>query len=569
MSPDTITVEVIRHGLIASADEMARNLCRTAYNTIVYEIHDYGVGIHDADGNVVADTPGVASFTGANDFGIKRAVEFLGRDTLRDGDAVLLNYPYWSCAHTLDALVFAPIFFDRELIAFASCRVHLLDLNQKDPGYVLDSTDMSQEGIVFPAVRICIGGEPNQDIFNIIRFNSRMPERTIGDVQAQIAACQSGERRVQEIARKYGAQPLRQAMKEINDHGERLALAALARLPKGTWSALDFVDSDGIDVDRMIPLKVTVTITDAKMIVDWTDTREPADGPVNVPRGLTVADTMLAFKALTTPDSPVTAGNFRPLEVLTTPGSLLEAVPPMPTFTLWTGLLIPEVITKALAQGMPDLVPACSGGDVCDIMTLGAQPDSGLRWLEAINDAVGFGAHSEGDGEDGIMHVTEPGCRNSPIEVLETKAPILIDDYGYRADSGGPGRFRGGVGVVRTYQFLAPSTAIVINYKTKTRPWSIGRGLPGESNTVVLHPDTDHEQHVGASYNHFLAGERIRNLTGGGGGWGDPLHRDLKLVMADVSAGFVSVQNAEADYGVAVDPVTLELDERGTRSLRR
>jgi N-methylhydantoinase B len=569
MSPDTITVEVIRHGLIASADEMARNLCRTAYNTIVYEIHDYGVGIHDADGNVVADTPGVASFTGANDFGIKRAVEFLGRDTLRDGDAVLLNYPYWSCAHTLDALVFAPIFFDRELIAFASCRVHLLDLNQKDPGYVLDSTDMSQEGIVFPAVRICIRGEPNQDIFNIIRFNSRMPERTIGDVQAQIAACQTGERRVQEIARKYGSQPLRQAMKEINDHGERLALAALARLPKGTWSALDFVDSDGIDVDRMIPLKVTVTITDAKMIVDWTDTREPADGPVNVPRGLTVADTMLAFKALTTPDSPVTAGNFRPLEVLTTPGSLLEAVPPMPTFTLWTGLLIPEVITKALAQGMPDLVPACSGGDVCDIMTLGAQPDSGLRWLEAINDAVGFGAHSEGDGEDGIMHVTEPGCRNSPIEVLETKAPILIDDYGYRADSGGPGRFRGGVGVVRTYQFLAPSTAIVINYKTKTRPWSIGRGLPGESNTVVLHPDTDHEQHVGASYNHFLAGERIRNLTGGGGGWGDPLHRDLKLVMADVSAGFVSVQNAEADYGVAVDPVTLELDERGTRSLRR
>jgi len=569
MSPDTITVEVIRHGLIASADEMARNLCRTAYNTIVYEIHDYGVGIHDADGNVVADTPGVASFTGANDFGIKRAVEFLGRDTLRDGDAVLLNYPYWSCAHTLDALVFAPIFFDRELIAFASCRVHLLDLNQKDPGYVLDSTDMSQEGIVFPAVRICIRGEPNQDIFNIIRFNSRMPERTIGDVQAQIAACQTGERRVQEIARKYGSQPLRQAMKEINDHGERLALAALARLPKGTWSALDFVDSDGIDVDRMIPLKVTVTITDAKMIVDWTDTREPADGPVNVPRGLTVADTMLAFKALTTPDSPVTAGNFRPLEVLTTPGSLLEAVPPMPTFTLWTGLLIPEVITKALAQGMPDLVPACSGGDVCDIMTLGAQPDSGLRWLEAIYDAVGFGAHSEGDGEDGIMHVTEPGCRNSPIEVLETKAPILIDDYGYRADSGGPGRFRGGVGVVRTYQFLAPSTAIVINYKTKTRPWSIGRGLPGESNTVVLHPDTDHEQHVGASYNHFLAGERIRNLTGGGGGWGDPLHRDLKLVMADVSAGFVSVQNAEADYGVAVDPVTLELDERGTRSLRR
>lgn len=569
MSPDTITVEVIRHGLIASADEMARNLCRTAYNTIVYEIHDYGVGIHDADGNVVADAPGVASFTGANDFGIKRAVEFLGQDSLREGDMVLLNYPYWSCAHTLDALVFAPICFEDELISFASCRVHLLDLNQKNPGYVLDSTDMSEEGIVFPAVKIYSGGQPNQDIFNMIRFNSRMPERTIGDVQAQISACQTGVRRVKEFARRYGPVRLKEAMKEINDHGERLALAALAKLPKGTWSAVDYVDSDGIDIDRMIPLKVTVTVTEEKMIVDWTDTREPAVGPVNVPRGLTVADTMLAFKALTTPDSPVTAGNFRPLEVLTTPASLMEAMPPMPTFTLWTGLLVPEVITKALAQGMPDLVPACSGGDVCDIMTLGVEPDSGLRWLEAINDAVGFGAHCGGDGEDGIMHVTEPGCRNSPIEVLETKAPILIDDYGYRPDSGGPGTFRGGVGVVRTYQFLAQSAAIVINYKTKTRPWAIGGGLPGESNTVVLHPGTDHEEHVGASYSHFLAGERIRNLTGGGGGWGDPLQRDPKLVIADVSAGLVSAQRAEADYGVVVDPDTLAMDEEATRRLRR
>lgn len=568
MSPDSITVEVIRHSLLASAEEMARNLCRTAYNTIVYEIHDYGIGIHDGGGNVVADTPGVASFTVANEFGIKKAVDFLGKESLQPGDMILLNYPYWSCAHTLDALVFAPVFFEDQLISYTSCRVHLLDLNQKDPGYVIDSTDISQEGVIFPAVRLYSGGRANRDIFNLIRFNSRMPDRTIGDVQAQVSACQTGDRRVKELARKYGAKVLTEAMNEINDHGERLTLAALAKLPKGTWSAIDYVDSDGIEIDRMIPLVVTVTVADERMTVDWSETGAPARGPVNVPRGEAVADTMLAFKALTTPGSPLNAGNFRPFDVITKPGSLLDAVPPMPTFTLWTGLLLPEVVTKALAQGMPELVPACSGGDVCAIMTLGVDPETGLRWLEAINDAVGFGAHSEGDGEDGIMHVTEPGCRNSPIEVLETKAPILIEDYGYRPDSGGPGKFRGGVGVVRTYRFLAAASAIVINYKTKTRPWSIGLGLPGSSNTVVLRPGTDLEEHVGVSYTHFGAGERIRNVTGGGGGWGDPLDRDPQLVVADVRSGFVSVEKAAADYGVVVHPLTLMVDEEASDQLR-
>jgi N-methylhydantoinase B len=568
MTADSITVEVIRHGLLASTEEMARNLCRTAYNTIVYEIHDYGLGLHDADGNVVADTPGIASFTGANDFGVKKGVEFLGRETLHAGDVILLNYPYWSCAHTLDALVFAPIFFEEELISFASCRVHLLDLKQKDPGYVLDSTDMAQEGIFFPAVRIYKQGEVCEDIFNIIRFNSRMPDRTLGDLHAQVSACQTGERRVQEIARKYGGRLLAEAMREINDHGERLTRAALAKLPKGTWSAVDYVDSDGIDKDRLIPLSVTVTVSDEKMIVDWTQTSEPARGPINVPRGLTLAVTMLTFKALTTPDSPVTAGNFRPLEVITKPGSLMEAVPPMPTFTLWTGLLAPEVITKALAKGMEGLVPACSGGDVCDVMALGIDPETGSPWLEATNDAVGFGAHAGGDGEDGIMHVTEPGCRNNPIEVLETKAPLLIDTYGYRPDSGGPGKFRGGAGIIRTYRFLAPSSAIVINYKTRTRPWSIGLGLPGVSNRVVLHPDSDREENVGASYNHFLTGERITNMTGGGGGWGDPLTRDPDRVLADVKSGLVSIGRAAADYGIVVDPLSLVLDQTASDQLR-
>jgi len=565
---DSITVEVIRHSILASAQEMARNLCRTAYNTIVYEIHDYGIGIHDADGNVVADAPGIAIFTGANDFGVQNTVHFLGKDNLRPGDVYFLNYPYWSCAHTLDGLVFAPVFSDDLLVAFASCRVHLLDLKAKNPGYVLDSTDMYQEGIFFPGVKVFDEGKVNDDLLNIIRFNSRMPERTIGDLLAQASAVQTGDRQVRQIAKKYGARVLVEAMQEINDHGERLARAALANLPKGTWSAVDYCDTDGVELDKLVKMEVEVTVTDDSMVVDWTKTDEPAKGPINLPRGLTMAASMMVFKALTTPGSPVCAGNFRPLEVRTKPGSLMEALPPMPTFTLWPGILACEVITKALAQGMPELVPACSGGDVCDVMALGTDPLTGSWWLEATNDAVGFGGSARGDGEDGIMHPTQPGCRNNPVEVLETKAPLMIERYGYRPGSGGPGKHRGGVGVERAYKFLAPSEAIVINYKTRTRPWGVQGGQPGLPNTVVVHPGTPEERQVGQSTTSFGTGGRIVNLTGGGGGWGDPLERDPALVAHDVEIGLVSLESAATAYGVVLDPVTFQVDEEATEQLR-
>lgn len=565
---DAITTEVIRHGLLSAAEEMARNLCRTAYNTVVYEIHDYGIGIHDADGDVIADTPGIAVFTRANDYGIKKSIEFLGRDEFEPGDVIILNYPYWSSAHTLDPLVFAPIHVEGKLTGFASCRVHVLDLKQKDAGYVLDSTDMYQEGLFFPSTKLYSRGVRNDDIYNVIRFNSRYPERTIGDIQAQVSACVTGVRRTQEIAAKYGVDTLNEAMWAINEHGERLARVALAKLPKGTWQAHDFVDNDGVDLDRMIRMDVKVTVTDDEMILDWSESERDVRGPINLPRGMTEAFCSLIFKSLTTPDTPVVAGNFRPLRIITTPGSVMEAVPPMPTFTLWTGLIGGEVILKALSQGMPEIVPACSGGDVCSMMGLGVNPRNGEQWLEATNEAVGFGAHVGGDGEDGIMHLSEPGCRNNPVEVLETKSPMFIESYGYRTDSGGAGEHRGGVGVSRVYRFEAPAKGICLVYKTKTKPWSLNGGSVGDNNHVILNPGTDREVVQGGSYNHLEVDDVLSNNTGGGGGWGNPFQRDTALVHRDVRNGFVSVEAAKRDYGVAINPGTHEVDIERTNLLR-
>jgi N-methylhydantoinase B len=564
---DAITIEVIRHGLLAAAEEMAKNLCRTAYNTVVYEIHDYGIGIHDRNGDVVADAPGIAVFTRGNDHGIKKAVEFLGINQMGPGDVFILNYPYWSSAHTLDPLVFAPIHHGDELIGFASCRIHVLDLKQKDIGYVLDSTDMHQEGLFFPATKLYTRGVINQDIFNFLRFNSRMPDRVIGDIQAQVSACVTGVRRTQEVAAKYSVAVLYEAMDAINAHGEKLARLALSKLPRGTWTAFDFADNDGVDLDRPIKLNVTVTITDDEMIIDWTGSAKDVRGPINLPLGMTEAFCSLVFKALTTPDTSVVAGNFKPMRIITEPGSVMHAVPPMPTFVLWTGLLGGEVILKALAQGIPDLVPACSGGDVCSMMGVGINPRNGEMWNEATNEAVGFGAHAHGDGEDGIMHISEPGCRNNPVEVLETKSPMFIESYGYRPDTGGAGLHRGGVGVGRTYRFLADSSAICLVYKTDSKPWAIGEGKVGQNNHVIINPGPQQVIKRG-SYNHMRSGEILVNNTGGGGGYGHPFQRDPARVAADVRNEFVSVGAAASEYGVVVDDKTFEVDVAATNKLR-
>ena len=228
---------------------------------------------------------------------------------------ILLNYPFWSSTHTLDVTASSPIFYEDQLVGFTAVKIHWLDLDQKDPGYCLDTTDMHQEGLFFPCSKIYKRGELNKELENIIRFNCRMPERVLGDMNAQISSCRTGERRVQELVKKFGLDTFTQATEHILDHGERLARARLATLPKGTWTAEDWVDDDGIDKDTMLKIKATVTISDDEMLVDFTGSSAAVKGPVNIPIGLTMGVGALIFKAITTPDTPANEGNFRPLRV--------------------------------------------------------------------------------------------------------------------------------------------------------------------------------------------------------------------------------------------------------------
>ena len=567
-STDPILVEVIHNYLLSAAREMQRNLIRTSYSTIIYEIHDFGLGIYDRHCNMLAEAPGLAVFTRGNDYGLRKVVEFLGEDNLHPGDLILLNYPYWSSAHILDVLAVSPIFHQEELVGFTAVKQHWLDLAQKDPGYCLDTTEVYQEGLILPCSKIYERGVLNEDILNLIRFNTRMPDRVIGDMHAQISSCRTGERRVQELVDRFGAETYFDTVAEILNHGERLALAGLAKLPQGSWTAHDFLDDDGVDIDRLVKMEATVTVTGEEMIVDWTGSDSAVKGPLNLPIGSTMGISALVFKAITSPDSPANAGNFRPLKVIAPEGCVMHATPPAPTFTLWTSLLAPEVITKALAQGMPDLIPACSGGDVFDVMGVGIHPETGQYWLEATNEGVGFGAHAGGDGETGIMHLSEPGCRNNPIEVLETKAPWLIENYSILQDSGGPGRYRGGLGIERRYRFLAEAACLTLVKKTKTSPWGMAGGEDGVPGKVIVRPDTNQEISTGAINEQMQPGDVLVNRSGGGGGWGEPSQREPDAVLQDVQGGYISSEAALNDYLVAIDNDKQSVDRDATNALR-
>ena len=318
----------------------------------------------------------------------------------------------------------------------------------------------------------------------------------------------------------------------------------------------------------MLKLKVKVTITDDEFIVDWSGSNAATRGPMNLPIGCTLGVTALAFKGVTTPDTPANAGNYRPLKVIAPPGEIMHAIPPSPTFTIWASLLAPEVILKALSQGLPNHIPACSGGDVFSILGVGTHPETGQAWLEATNEGVGFGGHAAGDGEDGIMHLSEPGCRNVPIEIMENKAPWIIESYRIRQDTGGPGKNRGGVGISRTYRFLEPATVLALVKKTKTAPWGMNGGKDAVSGTVTVWPETEKESPNGAVHTPMEAEDVIRNSSGGGGGWGNPLERDPQRVLDDVRDGYVSERSAREDYGVVIHTENWTINESATAVLR-
>ena len=564
---ESSTVSVIHNYLGSAAEEMRRTLIRTAFSPVIYEVHDFGISLYSGDMELIADAPGLAFFLGANDYALKKGVEHVGKDNLEPGDIIALNYPYWSSAHAADVALFAPVFDDNEdePFAYTCIRAHWIDLGAKDPGYVLDSTDMHQEGLILPAIKVYKRGEPDKEILDLIRFNSRLPDSVLGDLEAQVAATQTGIARLKQIKHKFGSEVLKAAMSQILDYGERVTKKALLDIPNGSWEAEDIVDDDGVD-DEIIPLRLKVTVEDEKFIVDFSESPNAVRGPVNIPFGLTQTLCKVALKTLTAPTHPSNAGCFRPLEVIAPPGNIFHAVYPSATYTVWSAMIALELIFKALAQAMPDKIPACSGGDVPGFMMYGNEPRSGRAYAISNNEPVGWGAAFNHDGSNALNHISTTMVRNTPLEVMESKTGMQFDCLELRCDSGGAGKFRGGLGIRRDIKFVWPGHFLSITKKSKTPPWSLEGGLSPEPNTLLLFPDTDKSKSVGTYRTSVAADDHIVSMSAGGGGYGLSTQRDPQLVLDDFLDDYVSLDAAENIYKVIIKDG--KVDVKATANLR-
>ena len=550
---DGATVEVIRHYLNSTSEQMRRTLVRTAFNPVIYEVLDFGISMYDRHRRLISESTGILTFLGANDYAIHKGVEKVGVENLHPGDVVMINYPYWSGAHVSDAMLFAPVFCEGSELpdAYLAVRAHWMDLGAKDPGYVLDSTSMHQEGLIMPGVKLIRRGKIDQQIMAILRYNSRMPETIIGDFHAQISALRVGERRLHQIWEKFGLANVDAAIDRIIEHGAQTAAEAVRAMPDGRWSAHDWLDDDGISHD-LIRMAVTVTIDGERFIVDYGDSDDSVPGPVNMPFGKTSSLAKSVFKSLTTPDTPANHGHFEPLTVECPPGNLFHAVYPAATFTLWTGMAAFELINKALAQGM-DQINASSGSDEPGFMAVGTHPETGEMYAVSNNEGIGWGATPHHDGATALQHPSTTAVRNTSMEVLEHKSPIFHERLELRRDSAGAGKWRGGLGIRREVKFLATGEMLSMKKKTKTKPWALKGGHEPETNAMIVWPDTERAHRARMERFTMQPGERFRNLSAGGGGWGDPLDRPIELVREDVLDGYVSVEQAEEVYGVKVE----------------
>jgi N-methylhydantoinase B len=556
---DGATVEVVRSYLLAAAEEMRTTLIRTAFNPVIYEVLDFGISVYDAKLELISEAPGLTFFLGANDYSLVKGVEYVGLENLHRGDIVMLNYPYWNAAHAYDATMFAPVFLpdpddaevDGTLLGFVCVRAHWMDLGAKDPGYVLDSTDVHQEGMLFPGTKLWERGQPVTAIHELIRFNSRMPDLVMGDMHAQVSCLRTGERRMLEVWQKFGAETVEGAIAIVREQAEATTREALALLPQGTWTAEDWLDDDGITEDPIL-MRATVTIADGGMTIDFTGSSGAVRGPVNMPYGATIALCKVVLKNLTSPHDPSNAGTSAPLTVIAEPGTLFHAVYPAPTFTLWTSIVALELVYKALAQGMPGRLAASSGGDVPGFMMVGNHPDTGAFFAISNNEVVGWGGTPEHDGANATIHLSESTVRGTPIEVLEARSGMRFERLEIRTDSGGAGRFRGGCGIQRDIRFVSPGEFLSVIKKTKSAPWALDGGHESEPNRVTVFPGTDREHRISTKRVPVIVGDLIRIESAGGGGYGDPADRDPESVRRDVAEGYVSVDAARDIYRVEV-----------------
>jgi len=553
---DLFTLEIIQNGLIAAAEEMFLVWGRTAKSPVIYEVLDYGCGVTDARGELIAIAAGIPTFLGTLDLATKEAIARHRPSGFEDGDIIISNVPYRSGTHLNDVTLIMPVFSDGRLLAFAASKGHWSEVGGMHFGsWTTSSTEIYQEGLQFPAVKLYHGGQPNRDLIEVIRQNVRTPDLTLGDMEGQIACLRVGATAIGRLVARYGATAVRSAMERIWTLGRQRALEALARLPAGTYEAEDWIDDDGI-TDTPLPARVRVDIGADGVRFDFTGSAGQARGPINSPFGGTISTSRVIMKAILDPHSPANGGEFSILTVVAPEGSLFNPRPPAPVATNWEGRsYVGDLVWKALCPILPDRLTAGTYNSVCATIVGGIDDRTGEPFAVVEPQPGGWGAGEGKDGESAQFYLGDGETYAMPVEVLEWRVPIRLERYVLnREDVGGAGRFRGGLGVIKEYRIVNSNASFTASFgRSKFPAWGAVGGDGGTPNYFIIERHAEPPRRASKAAALPLArGDLIRMHTGCGGGFGDPLARDPDLVASDVRERFVTADRARAVYGVMV-----------------
>ncbi|MFN8161752.1 MAG: hydantoinase B/oxoprolinase family protein [Solirubrobacterales bacterium] len=551
---DPITTEVVRHSLHSAAEQMKRALMRTAFSPIIYDVLDFAVAIYDREKRLLSQAPGLPNFLGTMGYCVEGAVEAVGEETLREGDVILLNYPYVTGSHQEDMAVVRPVFLgDGTAVGYTAVKAHFLDIGAKDY-FCTDTVDYLQEGTVFPGVKLYRAGELQEDILRMVTANSRVPGAVAGDLNAEVAGAHTGAMSLRRIVERHGVETFDAAVEEMYDRGEAAVRRFIAGVPDGTYVGHGEMDGDGVAEGR-IPMELEVVVSGDGVTVDYTQTPDARQGPVNSPLPSTVSATRVAITMLASAADPggeghFHEGHFRPIEVRTRPGSMFHPEPPAPAFFYYMpDYQAIEVIFNAIADALPEAVPACSGGDVTTLIWWGVYAGTGEAWADGSGNPVGQGATALDDGPSAIMHHGEAGTRITPVEVWEAKNPWIFERFQLRVDSCGPGRHRGGLGVDMFFHMLEDCWLTCGVERTENLPWGLQGGREGDANRAAIrHPDGSRVPLAKATAAKIPKGSTFELSTGGGGGYGPPSERDPEAIAADVRAGYITEDHAQTHY---------------------
>ncbi len=546
---DPFTLEIIQNAFQAICDEMFTTLRRTAMSSIIYENLDFGVAITDAQGRLACQGSGLPGFIGMLDSGAKHAIEKFGaQGQIRPGDIFVTNDPYaGGVSHLNDVVLVLPVFSEGEIVAWMANKAHWSDIGGMNPGSLTtSSTEIFQEGLQLPQIKLFSEGVVNQAIIDIIAANSRTPDQILGDMWAGIAAVRAGEKRLLDLLARYGKQTVCFAIARYLEDGQRAALRALKELPKGVFTAEDATE-DGQ------PIRVTITVTDEHFTVDLRGNPKQSATPFNCPYMCTWSAAQIIFKAITDPHGITNDGTFTCLSVLCDDSSIFNAKRPAPVSIYFDPLLwVIDLIWKALALGSPDRWPAGQMNSVSGVIITGIHPETHEFKVMIEPQVGGWGGAMGADGENAQMCAASGETNNCPIEVNEARNGVFVRSYRLNSADGGEGMYRGGRGIVVEYVMRSEAgTVTAYHNRAKEGPWGIGKGNKGSVNQLrVLHSDGRQESYGHATALPLAEGDIAIVTTAQGGGYGDPHKRPRDMVLEDLRNGYISAEQARQHYGL-------------------